>query len=163
MVHYLNAAAAGPDWEIGWRHDPETHLIPRAPMAAAGRIPSLELFGDGHPTSAWTRIRDFIHEADLARGHGLVLGWLERGGASITLDPGTRTGTSIREILGKIAQLTGRPGHVVNGPRREGDPPVIWANASRARELLNFVPLCSDIDTIIRSAWNFLPHGAGRQ
>jgi UDP-arabinose 4-epimerase len=62
-----NAAGAHPDGEIGARHDPETHLIPRAPMAAAGLIPSFELFGDDHPTPDGTCI--FIHVTDLAPGH----------------------------------------------------------------------------------------------
>ena len=162
VLRYFNATGADPDGEIGERHDPETHLIPRALMAAAGLIPSFELFGDDHPTPDGTCIRDFIHVADLARGHGLALDWLEHGGASITLNLGTGTGTSIREILDRIAHLTGRRVPLVIGPRREGDPPAIWADATKARELLGFVPLCSDIDTIIRSAWNFLRHGTGR-
>ncbi|HUN44916.1 MAG TPA: UDP-glucose 4-epimerase GalE, partial [Stellaceae bacterium] len=39
------------------------------------------------------------------------------------------------------------------GPRRPGDPPVLVADASRAREVLGWTPGFSDLDTIIRTAW----------
>ena len=42
---------AAPATLIGERHDPETHLIPIALDVAAGRRPSLQLFGDDYPTS----------------------------------------------------------------------------------------------------------------
>lgn len=48
-LRYFNAAGADPEGECGEMHAPETHLIPRAFMAAVGVIPRLELFGDDYP------------------------------------------------------------------------------------------------------------------
>src|SRR5262249_39799959 len=50
ILRYFNACGADPDGDLGEDHDPETHLIPRALMAAAGMIPYLDIFGDDHPT-----------------------------------------------------------------------------------------------------------------
>jgi UDP-glucose 4-epimerase len=68
-LRYFNAAGADPDGEIGERHDPETHLIPRALLAAAGLIPALEVFGDNYPTADGSCVRDYVHVTDLAEGH----------------------------------------------------------------------------------------------
>jgi UDP-arabinose 4-epimerase len=161
-LRYFNAAGADPDGEIGERHDPETHLIPRALMAAAGQIPALEVFGDDYPTPDGTCVRDYVHVTDLAEGHVLALAHLDAGGESVSLNLGTGQGTSIRELLRAIARITGHEVPVVMQPRREGDPPAIWADASRVKVLLGFTPAYSDTETIIRTAWEFLMSGRRR-
>jgi UDP-arabinose 4-epimerase len=155
-LRYFNAAGADPEGEIGERHDPETHLIPRALMAAAGLIPALEVFGDDYPTPDGTCIRDYVHVTDLAEGHVAALRHLDADGANVSLNLGTGQGTSIRELLRSIARVTGHEVPVILQPRREGDPPAIWADASRAKTVLDFSPVHSDTDTIIRTAWAFL-------
>ncbi len=158
-LRYFNAAGADPDGELGERHDPETHLIPRALMAAAGLIPALEVFGDDYPTPDGTCIRDYVHVTDLAEGHVRALDHLDAGGDSVSLNLGTGLGTSIRELMHTIAKVTGREVPVIMRPRREGDPPAIWADPARAKALLDFSPAYSDTDTIIRTAWAFLTAG----
>jgi UDP-arabinose 4-epimerase len=155
-LRYFNAAGADLDGEIGERHDPETHLIPRALMATAGLIPALEVFGDDYPTADGTCIRDYIHVADLAEGHVLALNHLDAGGKTTQLNLGTGRGISIRELLGSVTRVTGREVPVIIRPKRDGDPPAIWADPSRAKIILGFNPLHSDTDTIVRTAWEFL-------
>jgi UDP-arabinose 4-epimerase len=158
-LRYFNAAGADPDGAIGERHDPETHLVPRALLAAAGLIDALELFGDDYPTPDGTCIRDYVHATDLAEGHVQALSHLDAGGESVSLNLGTGQGTSVRELLRAIARITGREVPVIMRPRRPGDPPAIWADPSRAKALLGFSPAHSDPDTIIRTAWDFLMRG----
>jgi UDP-arabinose 4-epimerase len=62
------------------------------------------------------------------------------------------TPTRIREILAAIRRITGRDVPAVFAPRRAGDPPMLYADSSLARERLGFLPGLSDIDTIIRTA-----------
>ncbi len=155
-LRYFNAAGADPDGEIGECHDPETHLIPRALMAASGSIPSLEVFGDDYPTPDGTCVRDYVHVTDLANGHVLALCHLDAGGESLGVNLGTGHGTSIRDILGAVARVTGHEVPVVMRPRREGDPPAIWADPTRARDSFGFSPSWSDIETIVRTAWKFM-------
>jgi UDP-glucose 4-epimerase len=71
-LRYFNVCGADPEGELGERHDPETHLIPRALMAAAGAIPHLEVFGEDHDTRDGTCVRDYIHVTDLGGAHVLA-------------------------------------------------------------------------------------------
>jgi UDP-arabinose 4-epimerase len=151
-LRYFNAAGADPEGELGEWHDPETHLIPRALMAAFGHIPYLEVFGDDHETPDGTCVRDYIHVADLARAHVLAARHLIAGGESLKLNLGSGRGSSIREVLDAIAQVVGRPVPAVYRARRAGDPAELFTDAALARELLGFSAERSDLDTIVRTA-----------
>ena len=151
-LRYFNAAGADPDGEIGERHDPETHLIPLALMAAAGRTGALEVFGDDYDTPDGTCIRDYIHVTDLARAHVLALRHLLNGGDSLALNLGSGTGNSIHEVIGSVERVTGREVPHVIRPRRPGDPPVLYADPHLAKERLGFETELSDIDTIVGTA-----------
>jgi hypothetical protein len=48
-LRYFNAAGADAEGDIGEMHDPETHAIPLAILAALGRAPSFELYGTDYP------------------------------------------------------------------------------------------------------------------
>ncbi|WP_421695670.1 UDP-glucose 4-epimerase GalE [Aestuariivirga sp.] len=154
-LRYFNACGADPDGELGEWHSPETHLIPKALMAAAGLEPSLRVFGDDYDTADGTCIRDFIHVVDLARAHVMALDHLNRGGASLAVNIGTGTGTSIRDILSAIARVTGRQVPIEMCPRRPGDPPSLFADTALAQQILGFEPRYSDLDTIVRTASRF--------
>jgi UDP-arabinose 4-epimerase len=151
-LRYFNACGADPAGELNERHDPETHLIPRALMAAAGRIPALEVFGNDYPTPDGTCIRDYIHVSDLAQGHVQALRFLEANPGTYAFNLGTGVGLSIRQVLSAIERNLGREVPVVIRPRRPGDPPSLVADPTAAREVLSFEPLLSDIDTIVRTA-----------
>lgn len=151
-LRYFNASGADIDGELSEAHDPETHLIPRAMMAAAGTIDFLEVYGDDYGTPDGTCIRDYIHVVDLARAHVLAVEHLVNGGDNLAVNLGAGRGTSIKEILAAISRLTGRNVPVRTRERRAGDPPVLYADPTRAAETLGFRAVCSDLDTIIRTA-----------
>ena len=151
-LRYFNAAGADLQGELREDHDPETHLIPRALMAAAHTAPPLDLFGDDYPTPDGTCIRDYIHVADLADAHVQALRYLLAGGESVALNVGSGRGTSIREILSAIWEVTGRDVPVRLAKRRPGDPPILVADPGEARQRLGFVARYSDLSTIIRTA-----------
>lgn len=155
ILRYFNACGADPDGEVGERHSPETHLIPRALMAAAGGLPFLGVFGTDYPTPDGTCIRDYIHVSDLARGHGLALGHLLGGGESVALNLGTGRGTSVQEIIAAVETVTKRAVPVQVSPRREGDPPCLLADPTRAADVLGFRTLYNDIIPIVESAWAY--------
>jgi UDP-arabinose 4-epimerase len=154
-LRYFNACGADPDGEIGEWHDPETHLIPRVLMAASGRLPRLDIFGDDYPTPDGTAIRDYVHVTDLAEAHVTALGLLGGGTKSIALNLGTGAGHSIRQVIAAAERATGRQVPVKVGARRAGDPPVLVADPAAARQAIGFAPRYSDLDTIMRTAWPF--------
>lgn len=154
-LRYFNAAGADPEGEIGESHEEETHLIPLALRAAENPHLSLSLFGDDYPTRDGTAVRDFIHVSDLADAHVLALGYLERGGTSRAFNLGTGCGHSVLEVINCIQRITGKSMNVERFPRRVGDPPLLTADASAAKEYLHWVPKCSDLSEIVSSAWNW--------
>jgi UDP-arabinose 4-epimerase len=162
VLRYFNACGGDPEGEIGEVHDPETHLVPRALMAAACAIPELEVFGTDYDTPDGTCIRDFIHVSDLARGHLQALGYLLHDGAPLALNLGTGRGVSVREVIAAVERVSGRGVPVKLCARRPGDPPVLVADATRARRLLGFTPTLSDMETIVSTAWHWYRRAVAR-
>ncbi|MBZ9997148.1 UDP-glucose 4-epimerase GalE [Mesorhizobium sp. BH1-1-4] len=155
ILRYFNACGADPDGELGEWHSPETHLVPRVLMAASGIIDEIEVFGTDYETSDGTCVRDYIHVSDLARAHLKALQHLERGGKSLAVNLGTGRGVSIKEIVQAVSRVTSRPVPAVFRTRRPGDPAELYADPSKARAHLGFVPELSDIETIVRTAAPF--------
>jgi len=160
-LRYFNAAGCDPDGEVGERHEPETHLIPRAILAAMGRLDEIAIFGDDHPTPDGTAIRDYIHVTDLADAHVAAVQHLLRGGEGHAANLGTGRGFSVREVVDAVERVTGL--HVPRriAARRQGDPAVLIADGSRAQRRLGFTALHSDIDTIVRTAHRWLARDGG--
>lgn len=152
-LRYFNACGADSSGAIGEFRDPETHLIPRAMMALQGYVRDFAIFGDDFDTPDGTAIRDYIHVVDLAAAHVLALDALLKGAAGGSYNLGTGSGYSVREILTVIERETGLKMPLITSPRRAGDPPILVADPSAARNDLGFVPRCSDIATIVKSAW----------
>jgi UDP-arabinose 4-epimerase len=152
-LRYFNAAGADPDRELAERHQPETHLIPLAIDAATGHGPPLQILGADYPTSDGTCERDFIHVCDLASAHVDALDHLNAGNGSLTLNLGTGRAASVRSVIGAVERVTGRKVPVIVAARRPGDPPILFADPSRARSLIGFNPRYSDLDTIVATAW----------
>jgi UDP-arabinose 4-epimerase len=152
ILRYFNAGGADPDGQASERHDPETHLIPLALRAAAGDHPALEIFGDTHPTSEGTSVRDFLQVTHLATAHVRAAEYLLAGGASVALNLGSGQGHSILDVVRQIRAVTGRDVRTVAGLARAGDPPILVADAAAARTTLQFEPQLSDMATIVRTA-----------
>jgi len=152
---YFNAAGAAADGSIGEDHDPETHLIPLAIAAAVGKARPLELFGADYPTPDGTCLRDYVHVDDLSRAHIAVFDALAQPGAALFYNLGTGTPTSVREVLAAVEEVTGRRVRVVESPRRAGDPPALYADASKARAELGWRVQYPDIESIVASAWRW--------
>ena len=151
-LRYFNAAGADPEGELGERHDPETHLIPRAVEASLGRAAALKVFGTDYPTSDGTAIRDYVHVSDLGQAHVLALKHLTSGGPSMALNLGTGKGYSVREVLSTIESVSGRKVPAEMSGRRAGDPASLVARSERAKSVLRWSPRYSDLATIVKTA-----------
>lgn len=154
-LRYFNACGADPSGEIGERHEPETHLIPLALMAAAGKTDGITLFGDDYPTPDGTCIRDYIHVNDLAEAHVKSVEYLLQGGKSESFNLGTGHGLSVKEIIEAVEKVTGKKIPVKIHPRRSGDSPALVSDSTLIREKLGFATKWDSIEDIITSAWNF--------
>ena len=154
-LRYFNAAGADPDGEIGELHHPETHLIPLALAAANGDLAQLHIYGSDYETEDGTAVRDYIHVTDLVAAHLKALDYLDHGGASTALNLGTGEGASVREVIRVTEQVTGRPVPVQESARRAGDPAILIADPSRARQTLDWSPVHSSLEEIVTTAWKW--------
>ena len=153
-LRYFNAAGASFEGEIGEAHEPETHLIPRACMASLGTIPALEIFGNDYPTKDGTALRDYVHVMDLAQAHVLAVEALLNGAPSGAYNLGNGIGTTIGDILGAFERIGHEVPHSFK-PRRAGDPSKLVADSGAAKAALKWTPAYADIDSIIRSAYDW--------
>ena len=151
FLRYFNAAGAG--YNIGEKHNPETHLIPIILEAASGKRDHIKLFGTDYPTQDGTCIRDYIHVLDLASAHVKALKQLEKGKSGV-YNLGTGRGHSVKEIIDICKKISGKNIKVINEKRREGDPPILVASSLKAQKELNWKPKYN-INDIISNAWEW--------
>lgn len=151
-LRYFNAAGASE--KCGEDHDPESHLIPIALQAAAGKRSHVEIYGDDYPTPDGTCIRDYIHVIDLARAHILSLDVLNERSAIYNLGCGG-DGYSVREVIETARRVTGKEIPVRVGPRRAGDPAVLIASSDKIKSELGWQPRFQDLELIVESAWKW--------
>ena len=156
-LRYFNAAGSDPEGEIGEWHTPETHLIPLVLDAASGRRENIEIYGTDYPTSDGTCIRDFVHVSDLATAHiravDSLLGTEDYGSWAFNLGAGR--GHSVREVIQMVRSVTGKQFEVVEGDRRPGDPARLVADPRKARQELGWKPRFSNLEDIVRTAWDW--------
>lgn len=153
-LRYFNVAGAARDGTLGEDHEPETHLIPSLLLTALGRRPHFEIFGTDYPTPDGTCIRDYIHVEDLCRAHIVVMEAL-RPGARLIYNLGIGRGYSVKEVLEAARRVTGQSIPVIYGPRRAGDPAVLYTDAGKIRRELGWVPEYTQIEPIIETAWRW--------
>jgi UDP-glucose-4-epimerase GalE len=153
-LRYFNASGASADGAIGEDHTPETHLIPLVIQAAMGQRPHIEVFGTDYPTPDGTCVRDYIHVDDLAEAHLLALEQLTPG-KEMRYNLGIGRGYSVREVIRTVEEVTGKRVPVKEGPRREGDPPVLVASSEKIQRELGWRPRYTELRAIVETAWNW--------
>lgn len=152
-LRYFNAAGASMDSSIGESHAPETHLIPLVLKAIKGEIAAINVFGTDYDTKDGTCIRDYIHVEDLADAHRLALGKLDTWCGCLNV--GTGIGTSVQEIIDAAQRVAQKKCPVTYGQRRAGDPAKLFADNKKAKEILDWNPQYTNIETILETAWNW--------
>lgn len=154
-LRYFNAAGADPELEIGEDHNPETHLIPLTIEAAINNKKTLTIMGDDYPTDDGTCVRDYIHVTDLAQAHYLALKNISKSKSTFAAyNLGTNVGSSVKEILKTVEEISGKKIKYKVGPRRVGDPPILVAAANKAREELGWTPKYN-LHQIIETAYKW--------
>ncbi len=153
-LRYFNASGADDSGLIGESHSPETHLIPLVLQTAAGKRPSIKVFGTDYPTPDGTCIRDYVHVNDLARAHILALEKMFQDNQSERFNLGSGCGFSVAQLIKEAKQITGVDFKVETAPRRAGDPAVLVADSTKAQRLLGWKPEYT-LTQIIRTAWRW--------
>lgn len=153
-LRYFNAAGAAADGLIGEDHRPETHLIPLVLQVALGQRDKIEVFGADYATPDGSCVRDYVHVEDLAEVHLRAVESIKPGSFE-AFNVGTGFGTSVFEIVAAARSVTEHEIPVEVVPRRPGDPPVLYADASRIRRRFGWEPRYKDVCTIVETAWRW--------
>ena len=156
-LRYFNPLGAHKSLLIG--ENPKTHpenLMPYILDVGVRKFPYLKIFGNDYKTEDGTAIRDFIHVEDLALGHIRGLNFLlkQEGSFYESINLGTGKGYSVLDVVKAF--------EVVNEikiphkfyPRRLGDVEACYADISKAKKLLNWIPK-KNIQDMCKSSWNF--------
>ena len=141
LLRYFNPIGAHPSGRIG--EDPQgipNNLMPYIAQVAVGKLPELKIFGDDYPTVDGTGVRDYIHVVDLARGHVQAVKKLESS------EPGCRVynlgagrGYSVKQVIEAFEKASGERIAHSFAPRRAGDLAEFYADASLAKQELDWV------------------------
>jgi UDP-glucose 4-epimerase len=162
-LRYFNVAGNDEQCRIGEDHDPETHLIPICLDVALGKRPHITIFGTDYPTPDGTCIRDYVHVSDLIDAHITVMHALKPGDGR-TYNIGIGRGSSVREVIDECRRVTGIKFKEVEGPRRAGDPPSLYADPAKIKAELNWSASHVKLQDSIASAWQWRkahPNGYG--
>jgi UDP-glucose 4-epimerase len=148
-LRYFNVVGAG----TPGRYDTSPHnLFPVIFRTLAdGGTP--RIYGDDYPTPDGTCVRDYIHVADIARSHVAAASRLAAGAP---LEPaynlGSGEGSSVRQIMDTVAEVTGLAFEPVIAPRRPGDPARLVADGELAARDLQWAMTYS-LEDMVRTAW----------
>ena len=159
-LRYFNAAGADLEGRIGEKHFPETHLIPIL-LQSIAQEKELSIFGKDYPTEDGTCVRDYIHVNDLAISHISAAKVLLQNseGRFEAINLGTGNGYSNLQVIETAGKVVGKKARYVFADRRPGDAVALYADNSKARQLLDFSPRYSDLETILASAWKWMERG----
>jgi UDP-glucose 4-epimerase len=155
-LRYFNAAGADPGAVIGEDHATETHLIPNVlkSVLQPSTYP-LKIFGNDYDTPDGTCIRDYIHIVDLCDAHMKALDYLNQGGKSEVFNLGNGKGFSVLDVINAAERVTGQVINYSVQARRPGDPAVLVASATKAKDILGWTPEYTELNKIIETAWRW--------
>ncbi len=151
-LRYFNAAGATK--LHGEHHQPETHLIPNVLKVPLGKVDQVTIFGNDYETEDGTCIRDYVHVIDIADAHLQALVNID-GAGTRAYNLGSGTGYSNLQVVKMVEEVTGVSIPIVFESRRAGDPPVLVASPSLARQELGWLPRLSGLRDIVKSAWQW--------
>lgn len=153
-LRYFNACGADDSGLLGQEPN-ATHIIPRL-IESVIHKKKFVLYGDDYETFDNSCIRDYVHVSDLARAHVMSIKYLleQKEDYPLVMNLGSNFGWSNKEIIKAVDCMVGQVNLEVK-PRREGDPDILVANVNLAKDLLGWEPKFSDLNTIIKSAYNW--------
>jgi len=152
-IRYFNAAGYDVRQRVkGLEMNPE-NLLPIVMETAVGVRKGMKIYGDDYPTRDGTCIRDYVHVNDLAVAHVSAFEHLVDKKESLSINLGSETGVTVREMIQRAREITGKEIPAAESERRPGDPAELVASSAMAREVLGWEACHSDIDSLIDSTW----------
>ncbi|MCJ8167547.1 UDP-glucose 4-epimerase GalE [Pontibacter sp. E15-1] len=156
-LRYFNPIGAHPSAKIGELPlGVPSNLVPFITQTAAGIRQQLTIFGDDYDTADGTNVRDYVHVVDLAKAHVTAVARMLQGKVADIefFNVGTGRGNTVLEAVQAFEKATGVKLNYKIGPRRAGDVPKIYADVTKATEVLGF-ETTSTLEEAMKSAWDW--------
>ena len=160
-LRYFNPIGAHPSALIGeLPRGVPNNLVPFITQTAAGIRPMLNIFGNDYDTPDGTCLRDYIDVVDLAKAHVAAVDRMTSGKMADKYEIfniGTGRPVSVLELVSTFEKVNGLklPYRIVD--RRPGDVPAVWAETSRANEVLGWKAERT-LDETLCCAWQWEKH-----
>ena len=162
LLRYFNPIGAHESGLIGEKPNGiPNNLMPYITQVAAGVRDHLSVFGNDYPTPDGTGVRDYIHVMDLAQGHLAALEYAEQHIGTEIFNLGTGTGYSVLQVVRAFETANELTIPFEITPRRPGDIPASYADASKAKRLLGWQAVRS-LEDMCRDSWRWQCH-CGRE
>ena len=155
LLRYFNPVGAHESGLIG--EDPKdipNNLMPYISRVAIGTLPYLNVFGNDYPTKDGTGVRDYIHVTDLAKGHVAAVSFAEKNSGTEIFNLGTGNGISVLEMVNAYSKACGHDVAYKIAPRREGDIATCYADATKAKKVLDWETKFT-VEEMCRDSWNW--------
>ena len=123
-------------------------------QVAVGKRPALKVFGNDYPTRDGTGIRDYIHVVDLAKGHVAALEKLSTLQQVSIFNLGTGQGSSVLEVVRSYEDACQNEIKVEFEARRFGDVAELYADPTKAKEVLEWETKL-ELNDMIRDSWHW--------
>ena len=157
-LRYFNPIGAHPSALIGeLPRGVPNNLVPYITQTAAGIRECLSIFGDDYPTPDGSCLRDYIDIVDLARAHVVAINRMVEGRCEERYEifnVGTGTPVSVFELVKGFEKATNLKLNYKVAARRPGDVTAVWADTTRANEVLGWRAERKLEDTL-RAAWQW--------
>lgn len=137
-LRYFNVTGCDEKGRIGEWHEPETHLIPNILLSDSKKV--FSIFGDDYETPDGTCIRDYLNVLDLAEAHRLSYEYLLKENKTDVFNLGTGKGYSVKEAFATCERVLNKKIAVEIKGRRGGDPAILYADISKAKNILGWHP-----------------------
>ena len=155
-LRYFNPIGAHPSAEIGeLPRGVPNNLVPYVTQTAAGIRECLSIFGDDYDTPDGSCLRDYIDVVDLARAHVVAIGRMVDGKCIENYEIfniGTGRPVSVFELVKGFERVNNLKLNYKVAPRRAGDVPAVWADTTRANNVLGWRAE-RELDETLASAW----------
>jgi UDP-glucose 4-epimerase len=153
-LRYFNPIGAHPSTLIGELPvGIPNNLVPYMTQTAAGLREKLYVYGTDYNTPDGSCIRDFIHVCDLASAHVKALEYAPKASPDV-INIGTGEGVSVLQLVNLFQDITGIQLPIVYTGRRPGDVEQVWADNTKAKQVLGWQPRYT-IQDALHSAWNW--------
>ncbi len=157
LLRYFNPVGAHPSAIIGELQEKPENLVPVITQTAIGKRPEMTVFGSDYDTRDGSCVRDYIHVMDIANAHTRALQYMLEGRNKENCEVfnlGSGNGVTVLELIQAFEKVSGKKLNYKLGPRRPGDVVAVYANNTKARDLLGWVPQYS-LDQMMDTAWRW--------